>query len=156
MPWKGAEGPLGPGNPIMNVIALYLHKIVLYKFTAYVARYVSLIDILLSRAAEWSVQPALSTTSLNYAMLLRSLYVSFVRARPIDLVEGIRRLASSRGAPVWALFCDNVTIDCSTRVFSRGLDWLFLCVINLSSRWEYLINDTVWAHFFWANAPDGS
>jgi hypothetical protein len=36
----------------MNVITLYLHKIVLYKFTAYVARYVSLIDILLSRAAE--------------------------------------------------------------------------------------------------------
>ena len=29
----------------MNVIALYLHKIVLYKFTAYVARYVGLIDI---------------------------------------------------------------------------------------------------------------
>ena len=24
----------------------------------------------------------------------------FLRARPIDLVEGIRRLASSRGAPV--------------------------------------------------------
>ena len=36
----------------MNVITLYLHKTVLYKFTVYVARYVSLIDILLSKAAE--------------------------------------------------------------------------------------------------------
>ena len=36
----------------MDVVTLYLHKIVLYKFTACVARYVSLIGNLLSRAAE--------------------------------------------------------------------------------------------------------
>ena len=30
----------------MNVITLYLHKIVLYKFIAYVARYVNSIDSL--------------------------------------------------------------------------------------------------------------
>jgi hypothetical protein len=52
MPREGFEDPREPGSPVMNVITLYLHKIVLYKFTACVARYVSLIGILLSRTAE--------------------------------------------------------------------------------------------------------
>ena len=36
----------------MNVTTLFLHKIVLYKFTACATRYTSLIENLLSRAAE--------------------------------------------------------------------------------------------------------
>ena len=142
----------------MYVMTLYMQGIISYKLNVCFVHHVILVNLLIRLIifcrGRLSDQVNLLTRRLrcNCKFIAEPMH-KFMQERHPSNNRGIQALGFVTRCTGLSLVCDSRSIDCSTCVFSRGLDGL-LCVINLSSRWEYLINDTVRA-CFWPALPMG-
>lgn len=89
----------------MNVMSLYLHKIVLCKFDVCFAHHVVLANLLIRLIIYCRGWPSDQFSLLSRRLRCNCKFIAesickFCRSDTRQIIEGFRRLASSRGAPV--------------------------------------------------------